>query len=61
MSSPDDSRPPRVRDIAVRRSGVYEATPEEEAAIREGLAQLDRNEWIDEAEMKVFWARCGVR
>jgi hypothetical protein len=49
-----------ARDIEARRSGVYDPTPEEEAAIREGIAQLERGEWIDEEEMKAFWKRCGV-
>ena len=49
-----------AREIEARRSGVYEATPEEEAAIRQGIAQLDHGEWVDEEEMRAFWKRCGV-
>jgi hypothetical protein len=49
-----------AREIEARRSGIYEPSPEEEEAIREGIAQLDRGEWIDEEEMKAFWKRCGV-
>ena len=49
-----------AREIEARRGGVYDPTPEEEAAIREGLAQLERGEWTDSDEMKAFWKRCGV-
>jgi len=49
-----------AREIEARRSGMYEPTPEEAAAIREGIAQLDRGEWVTEDEMRTFWKRCGV-
>jgi predicted transcriptional regulator len=49
-----------AREIEARRTGVYEPTPEEEAAIREGLAELERGEWTSEEAMKAFWVRCGV-
>ena len=49
-----------AREIEARRSGVYQPTPEEEAAIRKGIAQLDRGEWVSEEEMRTFWKRCGV-
>lgn len=50
-----------ARDIEARRSGVYTLTHDEEAAIREGLAQLDRGQGLSEAEMEAFWKRCGVK
>ena len=46
-----------AREIEARRTGVYEPSEEEEAAIREGLAQLDRGEWVSEEDMKAFWKR----
>jgi predicted transcriptional regulator len=49
-----------AREIEARRSGVYVVDREEEAAIREGLAQLDRGEWVSEDAMRSFWRRCGV-
>ena len=49
-----------AREIEARRSGVYEPTPDEEAAIREGLAELDRGEGVSEEKMRAFWRRCGV-
>jgi hypothetical protein len=50
-----------ARDIEARRSGVYALNHDEEAAIREGLAQLDRGEGFSEPEMEAFWKRCGVK
>jgi hypothetical protein len=49
-----------AREIEARRTGVYDVTPEEEEAIREGLAELERGEWISEEAMRDFWVRCGV-
>jgi predicted transcriptional regulator len=49
-----------AREIEARRTGVYNVTPEEEAAIREGLAELERGEWASEEAMRAFWMRCGV-
>jgi predicted transcriptional regulator len=49
-----------AREIEARRSGIYVLDDQEEAAIREGLAELDRGEWVDEEEMKAFWKRCGI-
>lgn len=49
-----------AREIEARRRGVYPVDKDEEAAIREGLAELDRGEWVDEEEMKAFWKRCGI-
>lgn len=49
-----------ARDIEARRTGVYTLDADEEAAIREGLAQLDRGEWVNEEELQAFWKRCGV-
>jgi predicted transcriptional regulator len=49
-----------AREIEARRTGVYNVTPEEGAAIREGLAELERGEWASEEAMRAFWMRCGV-
>jgi hypothetical protein len=49
-----------AREIEARRTGVYPLSPEEEKAIREGLAQLDRGEWVSEERMRDFWKRCGI-
>jgi predicted transcriptional regulator len=49
-----------AREIEARRSGVYVVDAEEDAAIREGLAQLSRGDSVSEEDMKAFWKRCGV-
>jgi predicted transcriptional regulator len=49
-----------AREIEARRRGVYMVDEEEGAAIRRGLAELDRGEWVSEEEMRSFWKRCGV-
>jgi hypothetical protein len=49
-----------AREIEARRTGVYVLTADEEVAIREGLSQLDRGDWVSEEDMKAFWRRCGV-
>jgi hypothetical protein len=49
-----------ARQIEARRTGLYELTADEEAAIREGLAELERGEWTSAQAMRAFWARCGV-
>lgn len=49
-----------AREIEARRTGIYEITPEEKAAIREGLADLERGRWTSDEAMRAFWVRCGV-
>jgi hypothetical protein len=49
-----------AREIEARRTGVYELAPDEEQAVREGLAELERGEWASEEAMRAFWLRCGV-
>lgn len=49
-----------ARQIEARPTGVYEVMPEEEEAIAEGLAELERGDWTSEEAMKAFWTRCGV-
>jgi len=43
-----------AREIEARRTGVYEVGPEEEEAIHEGLAELERGEWTSEESMRAF-------
>jgi hypothetical protein len=50
-----------AREIEARRTGVYVLDEDEETAIREALAQLDRGEGVSEEEMDAFWKRCGVK
>ena len=49
-----------AREIEARRTGVYELSAEEEKAIHEAVAQVDRGEWVSEEDMRNFWKRCGV-
>jgi len=49
-----------AREIEARRTGIYELSEEEEAAIRQGLADLDQDRWVSEESMRSFWERCGV-
>ena len=49
-----------ARTIEARRTGVYVMTDQERAAVREGLAQADRGEFVSDEEMEAFWKRHGV-
>jgi hypothetical protein len=49
-----------AREIEARRRRLYMVDEEEGAAIRRGLAELDRGEWVSEEEMRTFWKRSGV-
>ncbi len=49
-----------AREIEARRTGIYELTPDEEQAVRVGLAELEHGEWASEEAMRAFWVRCGV-
>ena len=49
-----------AREIEARRTGIYELTAEEQAAIHEGLADLDQGRSVSEEAMRAFWKRCGV-
>jgi len=50
-----------ARDIEARRTGVYVMTDDERAAVEEGLAQLDRGEFVPAEEVEAFWKRRGVK
>ena len=40
--------------------GVYVMDDEERAAVREGLEQARRGEFVSDDEMEVFWKKIGV-
>jgi predicted transcriptional regulator len=46
-----------AREIEAARTGVYAMTPEEEAAVAEGLAQADRGEFAPDEEIAALWRR----
>jgi hypothetical protein len=49
-----------ARIIEARRTGTYVMTDQERSAVREGLAQADRGEFVSDDEMDAFWKRSGV-
>jgi predicted transcriptional regulator len=49
-----------AREIEAHRSGVYQLTPDEEAAIERGLAQADRGEFATDEEMAALRKRFGA-
>jgi predicted transcriptional regulator len=50
-----------AREIEALRTGEYRATEDELRAIDEGIAQLDRGEYVSEDEMKARWTHWGVK
>jgi predicted transcriptional regulator len=46
-----------ARVIEARRSGVYSMTEEERAAVRQGLSEADRGEFVSDEDMEAFWKR----
>jgi predicted transcriptional regulator len=50
-----------AREIEARRTGVYVMSDEERSAVRQGLEQARRGEFVPDDEMEEFWKRYGVR
>jgi predicted transcriptional regulator len=46
-----------AREIEARRSSKYDPTPEERAAIAEGLEDVRCGRLIEGEELKAFWSR----
>ena len=49
-----------VREIEARRTGIYVMNDEERAAVREGLEQAARGEFVPDDEMDAFWKKYGI-
>jgi len=49
-----------ARELEARRTGLYRMTDEERAAVREGLDQADRGEFVSDEEMDEFWKSNGA-
>ena len=49
-----------AREIEARRTGVYVMSDEERAAVREGLDQARRGQFVPDDEMDAFWKKYGV-
>jgi predicted transcriptional regulator len=50
-----------AREIEARRTGVYFMNDEERAAVREGLDQARRGEFVSDDEMDALWKKYGVK
>jgi predicted transcriptional regulator len=46
-----------AREIKARRTGVYVMDDDERAAVREGLEQARRGEFVSDEEMDAFWKK----
>ena len=49
-----------AREIKARRTGTNLMTDEERLAVREGLEQARRGEFVPDEEMEAFWKRHGA-
>jgi predicted transcriptional regulator len=49
-----------VRESEERHTSSYVMTDEEQAAVREGLEQAQRGEFVPDDEMDAFWKKIGV-
>ena len=49
-----------IMTIASRQDGLVEIDDETRAAIDEGLAQVQRGEFVPDEEMEAFWKQHGV-
>jgi len=52
--------PKIAREIEARGKGVYFMDDDERAAVREGLEQARRGQFVSDEEMDAFWKRIGV-
>jgi predicted transcriptional regulator len=46
-----------AHEIEAARAGHYEITPEEEAAVLEGLAEAERGDFASAEEMAALWKK----
>lgn len=49
-----------AREIEALRTGIYAMSPDEEAAVAEGLLQADHNEFADDDRIRALWKRAGI-
>ena len=49
-----------AREIEARRTGIYFMNDEERAAVREGLDQARRGEFVPDDDMDALWKKYGV-
>jgi hypothetical protein len=48
-----------AREIEALRTGVYSMSPEEEAAVAEGLGQAERGDFASDDQIAEVWKRFG--
>jgi predicted transcriptional regulator len=48
-----------IIDIEIKHFGVYRLSDDERAAVREGMAQAERGEFVPDEEMAEFFKRHG--
>ena len=49
-----------AREKEARRTGIYVMNDEDRAAVREGMEQAMRGEFVPDDEMEAFWKKYGV-
>jgi hypothetical protein len=49
-----------AREIEARRKGIYVLSNDERAAVRVGLQQAQRGEFVSDEDMDAVWKRYGV-
>jgi predicted transcriptional regulator len=49
-----------ARLIEAQRTGLYVMTEQERAAVREGVTQAERGEFVSDEDMEAFWKRSGA-
>ena len=49
-----------VREIEAMRTGIYAMSPDEGAAVAEGLLQADQNKFADDDRIRALWKRAGT-
>jgi len=49
-----------AREIEARRTGVYVMNDDERGAVRQGLDEAARGEFVPDEEMDAFWKRYGI-
>ena len=49
-----------AREIEARRTGIHAMNDGERAAVREGLEQAMRGEFVPDDEMNAFWKKYGI-
>ena len=50
----------QIKSVRARRTGAYVMNDEERAAVREGLDQARRGEFVPDGEMDALWKKYGV-